>query len=69
MKTILKRLALILLPEPLLSIMKSFHYFRILRSVSDDFEPEFAIIKQLVYPGDYVVDIGANIGVYTKYLS
>ena len=29
----------------------------------------FPIIKHLVSPGDIVLDIGANIGTYAKYLS
>jgi FkbM family methyltransferase len=32
-------------------------------------EPEFDILGQLVSPGDWVVDVGANIGHYTKRLS
>jgi len=32
-------------------------------------EPEMALIGSLVQPGDYVADIGANVGVYTRELS
>lgn len=32
-------------------------------------EPEFAVVHQYVKPGDWVIDVGANIGVYTKRFS
>ena len=32
-------------------------------------EKEFAIVDRLVSPGDWVLDIGANIGQYTKRFS
>jgi FkbM family methyltransferase len=32
-------------------------------------EPEMALLKSLVQPGDHVADIGANVGAYTKELS
>jgi FkbM family methyltransferase len=32
-------------------------------------EPEFDILDQLVSPGDWVLDVGANVGHYTKRLS
>lgn len=32
-------------------------------------EPEIGILKSLVIPGDFVADVGANVGVYTKELS
>ena len=32
-------------------------------------EPEYKILHQLINPGDWVVDIGANVGHYTKRLS
>ena len=32
-------------------------------------EPEYEMLSQLVSPGDWVVDVGANVGHYTKRLS
>jgi FkbM family methyltransferase len=32
-------------------------------------EPEYAMLNQFVQPGDWVIDIGANVGHYTKRLS
>lgn len=37
------------------------------RFVTD--EPEFALLDQFISPGDWVVDVGANVGHYTKRLS
>lgn len=69
LKTTLKRLALSILPERILQVIKKIRYARTLRSLSERDEMDFRVIRHLVNPGDYVVDIGANIGVYTKYLS
>lgn len=68
-KTVLKRLVLSTLPEKILQIVKKVYYLRRLRFVSESDEVEFKVIKYLINPGDCVVDIGSNIGVYTKYLS
>ncbi len=46
-----------------------FHYARVPRTVSEDFVAEFPIIKALVSPGDQVIDLGAHVGIYTKFLS
>jgi FkbM family methyltransferase len=44
-------------------------YRRHLATFEESAEPELAIAKRLVKPDDLVVDVGANIGVYTKFLS
>ena len=68
-KRIVKQHALRLFPEKMLQLLKKAHYARNLRSASEDEEVDFKVIRQFVRPGDHVVDIGANIGFYTKYLS
>lgn len=68
-KTILKGPAISILPEKILQIIKKVHYARTLKSLSESDEIDFRVIRHLVNPGDWVVDIGANIGVYTRYLS
>ena len=50
--------------------LKRFHYRRqIRRGVFETQEPEFKMLDQLVSDGDWVIDVGANIGHYTKRLS
>lgn len=65
----IKKYCLRLLPEPVLQIVKKIHYLRTLKSFKENDEIDLKVIRYLVNSGDYVIDIGANIGVYTKYLS
>ena len=64
-----KSLALQYLPRNLLHKVKKYHYLNKVKSVTIAEEPDLEILKYLVQPGDCVVDIGANIGVYTSFLS
>jgi FkbM family methyltransferase len=45
------------------------YYYHKLRKFSENDEPDFKVIKYLISPGDHVVDIGANIGWYSVFLS
>jgi len=65
----IKNLCLRILPEMLLLIIKKFYYARALKMVCEKDEVDLKVIKHLVENGDHVIDIGANIGVYTKFLS
>ena len=50
--------------------LKRLHYRRRIRQgtfVSD--EPEFPLLAKLAAPGDWVIDVGANVGFYTKRLA
>lgn len=65
----LKALALKYLPNTLLRPLKRYHYARVVRSATLADEPEFEVMRHLVRPGDFVVDVGAHVGIYTKMLS
>ncbi len=65
----LKNRALTLLPELILRPIRGWHYRRVLRSFTDADEPDLKVVRELVDPGTTAVDLGANIGVYTKVLS
>jgi len=57
------------LPDVFLNIIMKQHYYRVLKSFNIEAEPDLVIVKEFVAENDFVIDIGANIGVYTKYLS
>jgi FkbM family methyltransferase len=65
----LKRQCLKRCPEPLLERLRAFHYERALRAFREDDEPDLRVVRHLVPRGATAVDLGANIGVYTRFLS
>lgn len=69
MRSHIQQLALANLPLSLIHWLKKRHYLRLLKKQGPDEEPDFAVIARLVKPGDHVIDIGANYGVYMKFLS
>jgi FkbM family methyltransferase len=68
-RSVLKTLVLRTVPQRWLQVAKARHYARVLRRVSDADEPDLAVVRHLVVPGGTAVDLGANIGVYTRVLS
>jgi FkbM family methyltransferase len=67
-KSLLMRFASIL-PEGLLAELRRRHYERKLRRARLTDEPDLAAIALLTKPGDTVLDIGANFGLFTRFLS
>jgi FkbM family methyltransferase len=55
-----------ILPEWLFTRLAQRHYLRVVRSF---FAPEAALVGRLVDRGDHVVDLGANVGWYTRILA
>jgi FkbM family methyltransferase len=62
----LKSLALSIAPDRALWRAKRLHYLRSLRRFDVAERP---ILRALISPGDHVLDLGANVGWYTKTLS
>ena len=69
MRTLLKSCLLRYLPERLLIPLKMRHYAHALASFSGADEADAKVVGHIVGSGDHAVDIGANIGWYTKILS
>jgi FkbM family methyltransferase len=65
----LKSLASAAAPPALLRWAKRGHYLRVVRDFEPGEERDLEIVRHLVRPRDRVVDVGANIGVYTRFLS
>lgn len=65
---LLKSAALRFLPEPVIYRLKKFYQPRRLERLAKA-EEDLSVIRHLVSEGDHVVDVGANIGVYTLALS
>ncbi len=65
----LKQLALNYLPDSLLKALRSIHYSGSLKRYDINAEPDLRACKSFLMPGDTVIDVGANIGVYTRFCS
>jgi FkbM family methyltransferase len=69
-KVMLGRAILPLLPEPILHrIKKSYYAYLIAHTPENWMERDVAIVRQLVSPGDVILDIGASLGAFTRLLS
>ncbi|MCK4720385.1 FkbM family methyltransferase [bacterium] len=65
----IKRILKFCLPDSVLQAAKKNYYCKLLKGYSVEDEPDLNVLRYLVHPGDNVIDIGANIGLYTKALS
>jgi FkbM family methyltransferase len=69
-KVIAGRVAAAVLPDGTLHEVKKAYYARLVARLPEDFlETDAPFVRHLVSAGDHVVDIGASIGAYTKFLS
>ena len=64
-----KNLALHYLPDSLLKFPRAMHYRNSLRHYDINAEPDLRGCRSIVNEGDTVLDVGANIGVYTRFCS
>jgi FkbM family methyltransferase len=68
MNTALKTLAHHL-PSPLLHVAKRFHYQRTFQRSTVNDEADLAILPHVIKPDFVCLDLGANLGIFTKHLS
>jgi len=57
------------LPGPIQRAARRAYYARLVRSAGEDAEVDLSFLKHVVPPGALVVDAGASIGIYTRFLS
>ena len=60
---------LALLPDWALTPLRRRHYLSVLKHISKASASDFVVIRHLVKPGDYVIDLGAHVGAWTKVLA
>jgi FkbM family methyltransferase len=67
--SVIKILLFKFIPGKLLFHIKKWHYLRKLKNTKIKDEEDLGMLKNFLNEGDHVLDIGAHIGVYTRFLS
>ena len=57
------------LPGPVRRVARRAYYGRLVRAAGEDAQTDLRLLKRVVAKGDLVVDAGASIGLFTKFLS
>jgi FkbM family methyltransferase len=69
MNSSVKQLVNTVLPLPILRIVEKRHFLNNLKDFDLNEEPDLLAAQQFFKDGSIALDIGANVGLYTKYLS
>jgi FkbM family methyltransferase len=69
LQLLLKKKLFSLLPDFLKRQLKRAYYYKKFSEAKWDQEPELALLKSMVSPGQTVLDVGANYGLYTRFLA
>ncbi len=65
----LKKIIFAFLPDWLLKQLKKYHYYKKLKNSKESDEEDLQMLEKLIRPNSDVIDIGANFGLYTKFMS
>lgn len=57
------------MPENIRKVIRKYYSLLLIKNFKESNEPDIKVVRRLISIGDGVVDIGANIGVYTSVLS
>lgn len=67
--TFLKGIILRFTPNKFIHFLKKYHYSRVLKNLKIEEFGDLIVSKYLIKYDDYVIDIGANVGAYTKFFA
>jgi FkbM family methyltransferase len=67
--SIFKKIIFSVFPNPALILIKEWHFYKKIKKAKITEEDDLVMIKNIIKPGDHVLDIGANVGLYTRFLS
>lgn len=67
--TVLKKIVFSLFPYMLLKHVKKYHYYYKIKHAKPSDEEDLMMVKRCIKPKSDAIDIGANVGLYTRFLS